>query len=218
MAELAVNIETGNIHAVTEIALDPELIRARWRCMSCELEVFPAAHLGDDYDVAPYFRANQPHRDCPQDDFGAAGYGRGRNNVGIPDRLILRPAGPQAPVERAAIDDNDLEVDGRNERRNANNDQGPRTVVGSLHPLALVHQRQLNVDDRRIRILDWPDSIFRYSFKSLKGRVDPLQLAEQRIFYSDIMFMNPVETDRSISATLQATSLLGGQVLVSTQN
>ena len=207
MAELAVNMETGTIHSVTEIAFSPSLIDTRWRCLSCEKEVFPAAHLRSDHDVDPYFRANEPHRECVQDAFGSAGYGRGALSAGIPDRLVLRGTRVQgAEREGDVLEAEAMEPDVRASRSGAGVNEAPQVVVGSLHPLALVHSRKLDVGDRPIRVLDWPASTSRYTFKQLRDNVALEGLAERRIFYADIRFNHPVVNEDSITITLDARS------------
>ncbi|TBF35229.1 hypothetical protein ELG88_08375 [Rhizobium leguminosarum] len=214
MAELAVDIDTGLIHSVTEIANRPQLHLVRWRCLSCDIEVFPAAHLprenGQGHVVSAYFRSSLPHGGCLQDGLGAQGGARGPQrqvlDPDVPIRLVLRGAQGAAELRVEEVQEEAQEDVERGEGEERRLPARPQLVLGSLHPLALAHLGTNLLGRNRMQILDWPESEFQYTFKQLRGRQVLSEIRSNRIFYSDIRFVRERLSAEGVEITLAARS------------
>lgn len=208
MPQYAIDRRTGAYHHATELAFNENLQNINWKCLGCEVDMYEVAADGEeDYERPPHFRLPRGvkhHEECEGPDFGNIGQGARRNALGIPDRLVLQ--GPRL-LQAAANHVAGVAADEpRNEPQQQNGVNDGGVIVGAINPIVQYYRQRHSNLDRRIRILDWPENSYRYSFKKLLGQIDVARLQQHRIFYSPIFFTGITYNDNEITVPLLAYS------------
>lgn len=208
MPDMAICRETGNYHFAAEVAFNSLLEDVRWKCMGCDVSMFPVAADGKPYKRPAYFRLAKGAvhlQDCEGPGFEGLGGRIVRNRVGVPERLVLRAIDDQTPRDPADRDDDQQELANR-EPRGGGNLLPAGATVGALFPL-VAYLRTKGADlSHPLSILDWETSPYKYNFKRLRGQVDLAAIHPRRVHYASISVDEVFFDDDGITVALAALS------------